>query len=163
MNDAPGSPTRPRSAIQTFDQDFAVLHAQSCRLIKTTPRDLLYVPKLTKLDGGPRSVGEHVLRSAGVVEQTFGGITANLWDDPFEWTLPESLPTPALVIAYLNEVEHTRKRAFSCFAGDHDLLKKIAVPAGDMRPLADLLKETLERARGFQAGAAALLAALSNS
>ena len=29
--------------------------------------------------------------SAGTIEQTFGGITANLWDDPFEWTLPETL------------------------------------------------------------------------
>jgi hypothetical protein len=33
------------------------------------------------------SCGEQVLRSAAIVEQSFGGLTANLWDDPFEWTL----------------------------------------------------------------------------
>jgi hypothetical protein len=33
---------------------------------------------------------EQILRSARIVEQVSGGITANLWDDPFEWTLPET-------------------------------------------------------------------------
>ena len=39
------------------------------------------------------SCGEYILRSAAAVEQTFGGITTRLWDDPFEWTLPEALST----------------------------------------------------------------------
>ena len=69
------------------------------------------------------SCGEQVLRSAAIVEQTFGGLTANLWDDPFEWTLPETLSTSAKVIEYLNEVEATRQdptyygdRIFGAFA-----------------------------------------------
>ena len=46
-------------------------------------------------------LGEHIVRSAGAVEQTFDGITANLWDDPFEWTLPENLATPREVARVL--------------------------------------------------------------
>ena len=49
-----------------------------------------------------------LLRSAAAVEQTFGGITTRLWDDPFEWTLPEKLSSTDLLIGYLNEVEQTR-------------------------------------------------------
>jgi hypothetical protein len=49
------------------------------------------------------SVGEQILRSAAVIEQTFGGLTANLWDDPFEWTLPETLATPESIVAYLRK------------------------------------------------------------
>ena len=45
---------------------------------------------------------QHILRSAAAIEQMCGGLTANLWDDPFEWTLPETLSTPAKVIEYLN-------------------------------------------------------------
>ncbi|HEX2269316.1 MAG TPA: hypothetical protein VHH35_07275, partial [Pyrinomonadaceae bacterium] len=54
-----------------------------------------------------------ILRSAAVIEQTFGGLTANLWDDPFEWTLPETLSTPELVIEHLSEVDALRQRFFS--------------------------------------------------
>ncbi|HYN25912.1 MAG TPA: hypothetical protein VES69_12800, partial [Pyrinomonadaceae bacterium] len=92
---------------------------------------------------------------------TCGGITSNLWDDPFEWTLPETLSTSARVIEYLSEVEETRKHAFACFAGDGDLLKKIATPSGEMRPLISLLLDTLVRALGFQGRAVALLATVS--
>ena len=75
-----------RTIIDNFDVEFAGLHARSCRLVESTPTGLLY-----HIAGAPKSrvnashsVGEYVLRSAGVVEQTFGGITSNLWDDPFE-------------------------------------------------------------------------------
>src|SRR5947207_1532178 len=61
------------------------------------------------------SGGEHILRSAASVEQTFGGITSNLWDDPFEWTLPETLPTANKVARYLDEVDATRKHGFELF------------------------------------------------
>jgi hypothetical protein len=95
------------------------------------------------------SVGECVLRSAAAVEQTFGGITANLWDDPFEWTLPEYLSTPARMRDYLDEVEETRRRAFSSFTDDDCLRKQVAVPSGATLPLIDLLRETLARAAAY--------------
>ena len=96
------------------------------------------------------SCGEHILRSAAAVEQTFGGITTNLWDDPFEWTLPETLSTPQSIMDYLKEVEDTRQRGFSLFGGDEDLIKEIAAPTGEMRLLSMLLMETLERAAHHQ-------------
>lgn len=58
----------------------------------------------------PFSVGEYIIRSASVVEQAFGGITTRLWDDPYEWTLPEKLATSELIGQYLDDVDASRKR-----------------------------------------------------
>jgi hypothetical protein len=160
MDDVVSAQTNPeRTVIESFDTEFERLHARSCKLIETTPGEMLYGG--WHKNGDSASVGAFVLRSAGVVEQTCGGITSNLWDDPFEWTLPETLSTTARVIEYLGEVEETRKRAFACFTGDGDLLKKVAVPPGEMRPLISLLLDTLVRALGFQGRAVALLATAS--
>src|SRR5215475_3989210 len=65
----------------------------------------------------PRSLsfGEQIVRSAGAVEQTFDGITANLWDDPFEWTLPENLTSREKLLEYFDEVGITRRRGFELF------------------------------------------------
>lgn len=151
VSDRPGS---ERIVIGTFDKEFERIHKRSCALIEKTPVGKLY-SNLSD-DSGSSSVGMLLLRSAGFVEQTCGGITTNLWDDPFEWTLPETLSTNDQVIEYLEEVEQTRKRAFACFAEDADLLKKIATPSGKMRPLISVLLETLLRALEFQGRALAL-------
>jgi hypothetical protein len=84
-----------------------------------------------------------------VVEQTFGGITANLWDDPFEWTLPENLTTPERLLEYFDEVAATRQRGFELFKDDGDLMKEVMTPSGRMQ-LASLLLDTLVRARNHQ-------------
>ncbi len=147
-----------RNVVEALDREFARLHLQSCSLIENTPAEFLY-RETTGLRA--TSVGTCVLRCAATIEQTFGGITANLWDDPFEWTLPEHLSTPAKVIEHLNEVEATRTRAFSSFGDDACLLKHIAVPSGATQPLIRLLQETLARASGYQAEAAATLKSLS--
>jgi len=132
-----------RIVISSLDKEFARLHSQYCSLIRATPQaDIYRQPQ--RPDGRPvSSVGEEALRGAAVVEQTFGGITANLWDDPFEWTLPENLSTPARIVEYLEEVEATRQRAFSSFVRDTDLLKEIMGPASESRVLIDLLVKTL--------------------
>ena len=84
--------------ISSLDEQFARLHARSQSLIKIVPEEKLYWQPRQSSGAFPvYSCGEHLLRSAAAVEQTFGGITANLWDDPFEWTLPESLDTPARI------------------------------------------------------------------
>ncbi len=146
-----------RSLIDGFDQEFARLQVCSCSLIDATPAEMLYEKPATcdnELVSG--SIGEYVIRSAGVVEQTFGGITTNLWDDPFEWTLPETLNSRERVKEYLAEVEQTRQRAFVSFDCDQNLLKKVAAPSGNMRPLVSLLLDTLVRSVSFQGRAVAL-------
>ena len=137
--------------ISSFNEQFARLHSRACALTGAIPAEKLYWQPRESSGAFPvYSCGEHLLRSAAAVEQTFGGITANLWDDPFEWTLPEALSTPERVAEYLNEVEATRRRGFALFASDDDLLKEIAVPSGEMRMLSALLLETLARAAHHQ-------------
>ena len=146
-----------RKIVESLDREFARLHLRSCAVIENTPGEILYsITTSTGTDSLP-SIGENVLRCAAAVEQTFGGITSNLWDDPFEWTLPEYLSTPAKVIQHLGEVEETRKRAFSSFASDACLLKHVATPSGETRSLVALLLETLVRAAEYQGQAAAAL------
>ena len=75
-----------------FDRQFSRLHQRSCEIIEKIPTGKLFWQPLEKDSLFPiNSCGEYILRSAGKVEQTFGGITTKLWDDPFEWTLPEKL------------------------------------------------------------------------
>jgi hypothetical protein len=157
MNDDTNAETRGRlEIVNGLDREFARLHFNSCAVIEQTSSDNLYAAPTPPAGSGsrqPPSIGESVLRTAAAVEQTFGGITANLWDDPFEWTLPEYLSTPAKVKAHLGEVELIRQRAFSSFTDDDCLLKQVAVPAGETRPLLDLLSDTLARAAAYQAEA----------
>ena len=150
--------------ISSLDEQFARLHARSQSLINIVPEEKLYWQPRQSSGAFPvYSCGEHLLRSAAAVEQTFGGITANLWDDPFEWTLPESLDTPAHITEYLNEVEATRQRGFALFVSDDDLLKEIAVPSGAMQTLCALLLETLERAAHYQGRAFATFRLFSDA
>ena len=135
--------------IADLHRQFSQLHQESRELIHAIPPELLYYRPPNGVDSLPaNSCGEQILRSAAAVEQTFGGITTNLWDDPFEWTLPETLSTPERVSDYLNEVEATRKRGFELFQSDDDLLKEIMAPAGATK-LRPLLLDTLERARHY--------------
>ena len=138
-----------RAQIDELDARFASLHLGLRELVSGIADEAL--------DGQPGrhqrpldSVRENVLRSAAVVEQTFGGITANLWDDPFEWTLPETLNTPERIIEYLEEVDATRRRAFAGMANDSELLQEVVVPSGDRRTLISLLRETISRATAIQ-------------
>jgi len=125
-----------------FDQEFARLEQSWRALVQTIDDGRLY-----QIDDQQNlSVGEQVLKSARIVEQTFGGITANLWDDPFEWTLPETLSTSQRLLAYLDEVENARKRGFALFQSDRDLLKTIMTQAGPKQVMS-LLLDTLVRAR----------------
>jgi hypothetical protein len=134
-----------------LDVQFARLHERSCALVRLVPTEKLYwQPRETAGVSPVYSCGEYILRSAATVEQTFGGITVNLWDDPFEWTLPETLSTPERIVEYLTEADTTRRRGFALFHRDDDLLKEIAVPSGEMQSLLSLIVETLVRAAHYQ-------------
>jgi hypothetical protein len=158
--------------LSTLDAQFAALHARSLTLLGVVPPEFLYWQPHNAATRGAASArsasplyscGEHLLRCAASVEQTFGGLTANLWDDPFEWTLPEALSTHALVAEYLEEVEATRRRGLALVETDDDLLKEIAVPTGEMRALFALLNETLVRAAHQQGRAFATFQLFSNA
>jgi hypothetical protein len=147
-----------------LDQQFARLHARSLALIAVVPAEKLYWQPRQPAGTLPvYSCGEHILRSAGAVEQTFGGITTNLWDDPFEWTLPETLTNAERMKEYLDEVEDTRRRGFALFRSDEDLLKEIAVPSGDMKTLYELLVGTLVGAAHHQGRAFATFRLFSDA
>jgi hypothetical protein len=169
MDDKLNAQTRgKREIVNKLDREFARLHFNSCAVVDSTPGELLYrsPPQAEAIfsrlrSNSPSSVGEAILRSAAVIEQTFGGITASLWDDPFEWTLPEYLSTPARVIEHLTDVEAIRQRAFSSFEDDACLLKHVVMPSEQSRSLDELLKETLRRASDHQAYALAVLKSLS--
>ncbi|HEY0322973.1 MAG TPA: hypothetical protein VGC66_18605 [Pyrinomonadaceae bacterium] len=150
--------------ISCLDEEFARLHERSLAIIKVIPAEKLYWQPRPSSGAFPiYSCGEHLLRSAAAVEQTFGGINANLWDDPFEWTLPETLQTPDSIVEYLMEVEATRGEGFERFSTDDDLVKEIAVPSGETRRLGALLFETLTRAAHHQGRAFAVFRLFSDS
>ena len=139
--------------IDDLDARFARLNRETLELIRTVSPELLYRrPPRGSNSPTVNSCGEQILRSAAAVEQTFGGLTANLWDDPFEWTLPEALTTPEKVSKYLDEVEATRQRGFEFFKSDDDLVKEIMSSAG-LTQLLPLLLDTLARAEHYLRGA----------
>ncbi len=150
------------SLISAFDQRFAAIDQRSRELLAQIPDHLLYKhPRETRNEMAPFSCGEYILRSAAMVEKTFGGITTRLWDDPFEWTLPEKLVNKDLITAYLDEVELTRIKGFSFFTTDDDLIKEIPAPE-KLRPLVDILLETIEHASHFQGRAFALFQVMTD-
>ena len=119
-----------REIVQHIDQAFAALIVSLIDLAGSVPP-------------------ENLLRSAAAIEQMCGGLTANLWDDPFEWTLPETLSNADRIIEYLSEVDLARQRAFNSI-DDDALTKYISVPSGESRLLISLLLETLVKASEYR-------------
>ena len=103
-----------REIVQQLDQEFASLINSLKDLARSVP---------------PGSEYQHVLRSAAVIEQVCGGLTSNLWDDPYEWTLPETLSNTDRRSEYLSEVDLARQRAFNAIADDGALTRYISVPS----------------------------------
>ncbi|HXG82727.1 MAG TPA: hypothetical protein VNI84_01760 [Pyrinomonadaceae bacterium] len=148
--------------INSFDRQFSGLHRRNCEIVAAIPTEKIYQPlRQSNQHFASVSCGEYVLRSAGAVEQTFGGITSKLWDDPFEWTLPEELSTKAKILEYLAEVEATRLKGFAYLASDEDLLRTIPAPE-KLRSIFDILLETVARAEHFQGRAFAVFQMFSD-
>jgi hypothetical protein len=145
-----------KTLIESFERQFLLVDERSREIINKTPNEKLYwQPREREALFPVNSCGEYVLRSAGAIEQTFGGITTRLWDDPFEWTLPEELSTGDLILNYLSEVEETRKRGFSLFQSDEDLRREMPAPE-KLKTIFALLLETIARAENFQGRAIAV-------
>ncbi len=150
-----------KTLINIFDAQFKKLHERSEELVKKiSPDKLFWKPDEMKEIYTMFSFGEFILRSAGAVEQTFGGITVKLWDDPFEWSLPEELSTSGKILDYLREVEQTRQNGFGYFISDKDLYKEIPAPE-KLTTIAELLIETIARAEHFQGRAFAVFQTFS--
>ena len=131
-------------------------------MVKKTEREIVeqidqaFAELIVSLKDLARSVpAENLVRSAAVIEQMCGGLTANLWDDPFEWTLPETLSNSDRVVEYLAEVDLARQRTFDSI-DDAALSKYIAVPSGESRQLISVLLGTLVKASEYR-GRAMLL------
>lgn len=131
-------------------------------MVKKTDREIVeqidqaFAELIVSLKDLARSVQpETLVRSAAVIEQMCGGLTANLWDDPFEWTLPEALSNADRVVEYLDEVDVARQRTFDSI-DDAALSKYIALPSGESRPLVSVLLKTLVKASEYR-GRAMLL------
>ncbi|MEQ1603711.1 MAG: hypothetical protein ABL999_02470 [Pyrinomonadaceae bacterium] len=142
--------------LSAFDRSFIKLDARSRKLLDKIPEVRLFEkPREIANSMAMFSCGEYLLRSAAMVEKTFGGITTRLWDDPFEWTLPEKLATHADISRYLDEVEATRLKGFSFFTSDDDLARDMPAPER-LTPIAEIMIETLAKAEHFQGRAFAV-------
>jgi len=148
--------------LSIFDRSFTDLDRRSRDLLeKLAEHDLFRRPREIEGMMTMFSCGEYILRSAAMVEMTFGGITRRLWDDPFEWTLPEKLSTRQLILEYLDEVERTRVSGFAFFDSDDDLRREMPAPVRVM-PIFEILLETLARAEHYQGRAFAIFQMLSD-
>lgn len=137
-----------RAAIDRFGTDFSRLHEDLKDLVSKAGDEILFRDTAgeSRRSMMPHSVGTFAIRSAAAVEQMINGITVRLWDDPFEWTLPEQLSTVRQLKAYFDEVEAARIRGFKFLNGDADLAKQIPTPVA-LRTLDQILSETLDRSR----------------
>lgn len=134
-----------RSLIECLEENFSDLHVQLVKIAETFSEEDLFGPP-NEADGARRtSAGEMVLRAAAAVEQVFGGITTRLWDDPFEWTLPEYLYDRQRILDYLSEVEQRRKEGFLFLKTDSDLEKMIPAPV-EVVPIFSVLLTALTKA-----------------
>jgi hypothetical protein len=146
------------TSLQNLEHEFAALLSALTEFVRTVPDDLIYrLPS----DRTGATVGETVVKSAAILEQTFGGLTSNLWDDPFEWTLPETLASSADIIRYLDEVDVARRWAFAFLAEDSSLTKTVSVPSDGQISVLELLERTLLRSASYQNEAAKILKNLS--
>jgi hypothetical protein len=148
--------------LSVFDKAFHALDLRNRELLVKIPDEALFLkPRVIDNSMAMFSCGEYIVRSAAMVEMTFDGITRRLWDDPFEWTLPERLAEKPLILEYLDEVEVTRRDGFAFFSSDDDLKREMPAPA-TVRPIFEILLETLAKAEHFQGRAFAILQMLSD-
>ncbi len=148
--------------IENFRRQFELSDVNSRRLLgKLNNARLFQKPKPVQYSMAMFSCGEYLLRSAAAVEQTFGGITTKLWDDPFEWTLPEKLDSVGKIEEYFTEVRETREKGLAFFSSDGDLIKQIPAPE-KLKTIHQIMLETLERASHFQGRAFAVFQMISD-
>lgn len=143
------------ASLKRLEDDFATLLSSLADFVRAVPPDSIY-----KVSPLRTTIGETVVRSAATLEQAFGGLTTNLWDDPFEWTLPETLVSVDLIVQYVGEVDLSVQRGFRFLRDDSSLSKIISVPASGQITVLELLERTLVRAEEYRRQAHELLETL---
>ena len=148
--------------LETFDQAFGTVSFRTRAILDLTSEENLYRrPRELPNTFAMFTTGEYILRSAAAVEQTFGGITTRLWDDPFEWTLPEKLYSTEMIKEYLDEVDKTRADGIAFIANDDSLSKSIPAP-GKILPISKVLIDTLGRSEHYLGRAYAVFQMISD-
>jgi hypothetical protein len=146
-----------RILIESLDARFTRIDAHQHTLLKGTPPAKLFWSPISTADTLiTLSVGGGILRSAAMVEQAFLGLTRRLWDDPFEWTLPEKLCSHEAIINYLDEVAETRKTGLAFLASDSDLSRMLPAPE-ELKPILAVLMESIADSEYFLGHAEAVL------
>lgn len=145
-----------RSRIEEFSSRFAALHADRCDLARSTSEARLFAVSTNANVLWPRSAATLLVRSAAVVEKMINGLTVRLWDDPFEWTLPEHLRTSSDLTAYFDEVENARVRGFEFLNDDADLERSILSPV-KLKTLEQLLADTIAGSETYLAEAESMV------
>jgi hypothetical protein len=136
-----------RTIIDAFAAALADIDRRQRRLLdQISPEDIFWTPVDIKDSMVLLSVGGSVLRSAAMVEQVFLGLTRRLWDDPFEWTLPEKLSTKEAILGYLGEVAATCDSGLKFFASDADLSRKLPAP-DELKTIAEVLIDAIAKAQ----------------
>lgn len=132
--------------INTLESHFEDIDRRQRSMLSRVGDDKLFWTPISTADTMlTLSVGGGVLRSAAMVEQAFLGITRRLWDDPFEWTLPEKLSTRNAILEYLDEVAETRRNGLSFLKSDADLTRQLPAPE-TLKPILQVLLEAISRA-----------------
>lgn len=152
-----------RTLIELLDLRFSDVDDRQRDLLCRTVEEKLFWSPVAKTDALLTfSVGGAVLRSAAIVEQAFLGITRRLWDDPFEWTLPEKLSSIEAIIEYLDEVAAMRRQGLAFLRSDDDLIKQLPAPE-QLKPIFQVLVECLMKAENYLGRAEAADKLMSNS
>jgi hypothetical protein len=135
--------------IETLDGYFDSLDSRQRELINCVSEVKLFWSPISATDSMlTLSVGGGVLRSAAMVEQVFLGLTRRLWDDPFEWTLPEKLSTKKAIMGYLGEVAEARNKGLAFITSDGDLSRRLPAPE-TLKPILQVLVEAVARAENY--------------
>jgi len=135
-----------RPLIDSFDSRFSDIDRRQRLLLSEVTHDELFWSPVSKNDSMMvLSVGGAILRSAAMIEQAFLGITRRLWDDPFEWTLPEKLSTTSAIVEYLDEVVSTRSQGLRFLSSDADLARQLPAPE-KLKPIFEVLIDAIARA-----------------
>jgi hypothetical protein len=138
-----------RTLIESLEAQFAHIDVRQRTLLQKTPDEKLFWTPIPAADTLiTLSTGGAILRSAAKIEQVFLGLTRRLWDDPFEWTLPEKLSSKEAISEYLDEVVMTRTGGMAFLTSDADLPRLLPAPE-DLKPIFQVLIESIAEAENF--------------